>query len=81
MKKILILFLAIGFYSNAQLNDQLFYNYNQDYNNNIHYMSTMQDQLYIISTNPIYNYDYNLLYTYPNNSTTIIYRRTNRCNW
>ena len=81
MKKILILFLAIGFYSNAQFdNHQLLFDYNFDYNNNIHYMNTMQDQLYIISTNPIYNYNYDLLYTYPINTTIIYNRRVNRCN-
>ena len=81
MKKILILFLAISFYSNAQFdNHQLFYDYNFDYNNNIHYMNTMQDQLYIISTNPIYNYNYDLLYTYTINTTIIYNRRVNKCN-
>ena len=80
MKKILILFLAIGFYSNAQFNNELFYNFNQDFNN-VHYMNTMEEELYIISTNPNYNYNYNLLYRYPRNNTTIIYnRRINRCN-
>ena len=49
---------------------------------NLYYQNNLNDyqREVIIVTEPIYNYNYNLLYTYPSNSTTIIYRRTNRCN-
>ena len=80
MKKILILFLAINFYSNAQFTQ---WDYNNNYMfDNLYYQNNLNDyqREVIIVTEPIYNYNYNLLYTYPNNSTTIIYRRTNRCN-
>ncbi len=80
MKKILILFLAISFYSNAQFTQ---WDYNNNYMfDNLYYQNNLNDyqREVIIVTEPIYNYNYNLLYTYPSNSTTIIYRRTNRCN-
>ena len=61
MKKILILFLAIGFYSNAQFTQWNYYNnYMFD---NLHYQNDLNDyqREVIIVTEPIYNYNYNLL--------------------
>ena len=82
MKKILILFLAIGFYSNAQ------YNYNYNYNdliledlyylNNLNNINNYQRQIIII-TEPAYNYNYNLLYTEPL-PTLYAQPKRNRCN-
>ena len=56
MKKILILFLAISFYSNAQFTQ---WDYNNNYMfDNLYYQNNLNDyqREVIIVTEPIYNY-------------------------